>query len=305
VNTIVAGYSTNSDEIGQIYVDLAEDISAREERLREELPIETTAEIHTHLRSVVDDWETGRKSLRTVPVCAVYAHELDRPLGESLKHLLTGLDASVNVLDDIIDTQDLSPQVRIGLTVNAAFSAVLLAEHCPPDERNEIRERLRDYFTALFQIPLVEQRLFATMAAAEDGNRRHQAAKQIYAYRSRDIDAFTNIAAVVTDLNGETEQRLRHDLRTYRARRLLFKDIRDVERDLRDDDMTPVVHLLQHHDTIEDVLDAVTDLYRRFSYSEEGNERYGEILGELETAPDDLHSVLSEAKDHVDADEAL
>ncbi|WP_336134380.1 hypothetical protein [Natronomonas amylolytica] len=301
----MVGDLVNSDEIGQIYATLAEDVAGREERLQEELPIETTAEIHTHLRSVVNDWETGRKSLRTVPVCSAYAHELDRPLGDSLKRLLTGLDASINVLDDIIDTQDLSPRARIGLTVNAGFSAVLLAEHSPPDARNEIRDRLRDYFTALFQIPLVEQRLFASMADTEDEHRRHEAATQIYAYRSRDIDAFADIAAIVTDPNVEAEQRLRRDLRTYRARRLLLKDIRDVERDLRDDDMTPVIYLLQHHETTGDVLDAVTDLYRRFSYSEDGNKRYGETLRELEKVPDDLHSVLSGAKDHVDAAETL
>ncbi|WP_436907471.1 hypothetical protein [Halosimplex marinum] len=297
------GQSINSEEIGQIYADLAKDVSVREERLREELPIETTAEIHTHLHSTVDDWETGRKSLRTAPVCTAYAHELDRPIEESLKKLLAGLDANVNVLDDVIDTRDLSPQLRIGLTVNAAFSAVLLAEHCPSDARDEIRDLLRDYFTALFQIPLVEQRLFASMAAATDEAQRHEAATQIYAYRSRDIDAFTDIAAVVTELNTETKQRLRRDLRTYRARRLLFKDIRDVERDLRDDDTTPVIHLLQHHDTTELVFDAVTDLYHRFSYSEAGSEQYGQILRELETAPDDLHSLLGEAKDHLDAAE--
>lgn len=295
----------NSDEIWQIYGSLAEDVSAREEQLRQELPIETTAEIHSHLRSVVDDWETGRKSLRTVPVCAVYAQELGKPLEEQLKKSLVGLDASVNVLDDIIDTQELPPQARISLTVNAAFSAVLLAEHCPSDSSNEIRERLRDYFTALFQIPLVEQRLFASMTDADDRSQRHQAAKQIYAYRSRDIDAFADIAAVVTNTNTETEQRLRQDLRTYRARRLLFKDIRDVERDLRDEDMTPVIHLLEHHNTTETALDEVTELHRSFSYSEDGHKQYGQILRELETPPNNLSSLLSEAKEYVSADEAL
>ena len=132
---------------------------------------------------------------------------------------------------------------------------MLLAEHSPPDARDKIRDRLRDCVTALFQIPLVEQRLFALMADAADEHQRHKAATQIYVYRSRDIDAFADITALVTELTAESTQRLRHDLRTYRARRLLFKDIRDVERDLRDDDMTPVIHLLKYHDATENVLD--------------------------------------------------
>lgn len=290
-----------SDEIGQLYSDLAEDVSTRERQLREELPIESTAEIHAHLRGVVEDWKNGRKSVRTVPVCEVYRLEIGEPLEESLIQLLTGLDASINVLDDIIDTQELTPQVRIGLTVNAAFSVVLLVENTPPRARDEVGNQLREYFTALFQIPLVEQRLFALMEDAETEDQRQQAAEQIYAYRSRDIDAFADIAAVVSDLDTETKPRVRHDLRTYRARRLLFKDIRDVERDLRDDDMTPVIQLLRHHETTDEIVAAVMDLYRRFSYSEVGNKRYGDRLDELEGEPDDLESVLREAEEHVDA----
>jgi hypothetical protein len=295
------GDPVGSDEIGQHYADLAEDVSARERQLREELPIESTAEIHTHLRGVVNDWESGRKSVRTVPVCKVYTQELGKPLEESLTQLLTGLDASINVLDDIIDTQELTPQVRIGLTVNALFSAVLLAENCPPGTHDEVGNQLREYFTALFQIPLVEQRLFASMEDAGAEDQRQQAAEQIYAYRSRDIDAFADTAAVVTDLDTETKPRVRHDLRTYRARRLLFKDIRDVERDLRDDNMTPVMQLLRHHETTDETVAAVMDLYRRFSYSEAGNERYMDRLYELEGKPDDLESLLTEAEERVDA----
>jgi hypothetical protein len=291
----------DSGEIEQLYADLVEDVSTREKQLREELPIESTAEIHTHLRGVVNDWKSGRKSVRTVSVCEVYTQELDKPLEESLKQLLTGLDASINVLDDIIDTQELTPQIRIGLTVNAAFSAVLLAENCPPETRDEVGNQLREYFTALFQIPLVEQRLFALMKNAETEDQRQEAAEQIYAYRSRDIDAFADIAAVVTDLDTETKSRVRHDLQAYRARRLLFKDISDVERDLRDDDMTPVIQLLQHHETTDELVAAVMDLYHRFSYSETGHERYGDQLYELEGKPDELESLLNEAEERVNA----
>lgn len=294
-----------SDEIGQLYADLAEDVLTREQGLREDLPIESTAEVHTHLRELVKDWKSGRKSVRTLPVCEVYTRELGKPLEESLKELLTGLDASINVLDDIIDTQELTPEARIGLTVNAAFSAVLLAENCPSGVRDKVGNQLRDYFTALFQIPLVEQRLFASMENVETEDQRRQAAEQTYAYRSRDIDAFADIAAVVTDLDSETKPRVRHDLRTYRARRLLFKDIHDVERDLRDDDMTPVIQLLRHHETTDEIIAAVMDLYRRFSYSKAGNERYGNRLNELEGKPDDLDSLLSDAEDRVDAAEAV
>ena len=94
---------------------------------------------------------------------------------------------------------------------------------------------------------------------------------------------------------------MRHDLQAYRARRLLFKDISDVERDLRDDDMTPVIQLLQHHETTDELVAAVMDLYHRFSYSETGHERYGDQLYELEGKPDELESLLTEAEERVNA----
>lgn len=283
------------DSIHHVYAALANDIQTREQELRDDLPVETTANIHAHLRGVVADWDANRKSLRTVPVCHAYARQLDTPLEDSIKRLLTGLDASVNALDDIIDTKDLAMRDRIALTVNVAFSSVLIAENCPTDTREAIRDLLREYFTALFQIPLVEQDLFTTMKDATTAEQRQRAAEQIYAYRARDIDAFAGIPAITANLDAETERQLLRDLRTYRARRLLFKDIYDVERDIADDDVTPVIHLLRQYESIGDVADAVEGLYLRFSYSEGGDVQYGGILRELERPPDDLRSLLQNA----------
>lgn len=297
----MVGRSIESGEIEQLYADLAEDVSTREKQLRKNFQLNRP---QRSIRTYVGSSTTGRADENpsgAVSVCEVYTQELGKPLEGSLKQLLTGLDASINVLDDIIDTQELTPQTRISLTVNAAFSAVLLAENCPPETRDEVGNQLRGYFTALFQIPLVEQRLFALMENAETKDQRQQVAEQIDAYRSRDIDAFADIAAVITDLDTETKSRVRHDLQAYRARRLLFKDISDVERDLRDDDMTPVIQLLQHHETTDELVAAVMDLYHRFSYSETGHERYGDRLYELEGKPDELESLLIEAEERVNA----
>ncbi|MWV40007.1 hypothetical protein [Natrialba sp. INN-245] len=295
----------SSNEITQIYVDLVEDIRIREGEIQEELPVDTTAEIHTHLTEIVEDWETGRKSLRTIPVCNAYARQLEGPIDDSLKRLLTGLDASVNVLDDIIDTRELSPETRIALTTNVAFSSVLLAENCPSDRRNELAEELRDYFTILFQIPLVEQQLCSSLAQSNDQSEQRRAAEQMYAYRSRDIDGFVRISAKFYDLDPKEMQQLLHDLRAYRCRHLLFKDIRDVKRDLVDEDLTPIIQLLQCHESIDDITNVIDDLYLRFTYSKKGDDIYGDILREFENQPDDIHSTLRELKAEVSSENGL
>jgi hypothetical protein len=213
--------------------------------------------------------------------------------------LLTGLDATVNTLDDAIDTKELSVETRISLTVNAAFSAVLMIENCPRGSRTEIRDVLTEYFTALFQIPLVERQLFQSMQDATTKRERQTAAQHIYAYCARDIDAFARLSAVVHEISSETEQQILQDLRTYRARRLLFKDIRDVERDLVDEDMTPIIQFIRHHDSVAPVEEAIEKLYGSFSYTDSGEAYYGDVLRELEDAPDNLRLTLAENQDLV------
>lgn len=262
----------------RIYENLVGDVSHWEEALRDALPVDTTAELPSHLHSIVDDWKTGRKSLRTVAAINAYAREIgDSPEG-SIVRTLTGLDATFNVLDDVIDTQNLTTETRIRLTVNAAFSSVLIAENLPPEARGEIGSLMREYFTALFQIPLVESRLFDEMKTAESDSNRVAAAVKVYSYRARDIDAFAQIPAFVGGLQSETRRRSLQDLRTYRARRLLFKDIHDVPRDLADDDMTPIVHLLRSPQGVDEIADIVERIYVKFQYTSQGNQQYGSLM---------------------------
>lgn len=282
------------DEIYQKYLETADDVSSREGNLRGELPIDATADIHTGLREAVDDWRTGRKSIRALPACNVYNQELDISLSESVVEFLVSLDVQVNVFDDIIDTQDLSVESKIGLTVNAAFSAVQAIESCPREKQEEVGNLLRDYFTALFQIPLVERKLFKEVESVESRKECLDLTRRIYEYRARDIDAFAQIPATILEVRSQRKDRILQDLRTYRAKRLLFKDIRDIERDLEDDDITPIIHFLRRHESIERTVETIEDLYGRFEYTDKGFRRYGDILQALEDQPEDLCSYLLE-----------
>ncbi|QSG07130.1 hypothetical protein [Halapricum desulfuricans] len=291
----MVGLPVKEQKIQGLYRDLINDISIREENLRDALPVEATAELPAHLRSTETDWESGRKSLRTVPAVNAYTCELEQTVEDAVLRMLTGLDANVNVLDDVIDSQTLTAETRIRLTVNAAFSSVLITENLPTGRQDEAGDLLRDYFTALFQIPLVEQRLFNEMEDAENDSARVTAGVQIYSYRSRDIDAFARLPALVAEVTPATKRRLVQDLRTYRARRLLFKDIHDVPRDMSDNDMTPVIHLLQHHQSVDETVDAVERIYAAFEYSTQGTQQYSSLLKELEGVPPNLRALLQEA----------
>lgn len=295
----MATLPVSQQEVRRIYSDLADEVSRREDRLGEELPVDTTADIPSKLRDAVTNWQTGRKSLRTVPACNAFARQCTEPVPEAIKELLTGLDAIINVLDDIIDTRNLSTQAKVALTLNAAFSSVLMVENCPAEARVDINDILLDYFTAVFQIPLVERELFDDIRNASSPRLQQNAAESFYAYRSRDIDAFARIPATMMDVDPAAQERILEDLRTYRGRRLLFKDITDVERDIADGDTTPVIYFLQTYDRTEDVVEAIEDLHARFTYSDRGWRNYGTILEDLEDPPEDLHSVIRRTQDAI------
>ena len=279
-------------EVRGIYMDLADDVANRERRLGEELPVGRTFDIPARLLDAVDNWETGRKSLRTVPACNVYARHCDDVVPQPVIRTMTGLDAVINMLDDIIDTKGLTTETKVALTLNVAFSTVLMVEGCPPAAKQEVNDNLLEYFTAVFQIPLVERKLFTRMKGATTKEDRLAAAESFYAYRARDIDAFARIPAAVMDVDDEERSQLLSDLRTYRARRLMFKDIHDVERDIADGDTNPLIHLLRTADGTQDVVSDIEDLYARFTYSDAGQRIYGDILQELEDPPANLHSVI-------------
>lgn len=289
-------FPIESETLHAIYLELAEEVLEREDVLEDVLPLSSSADIASDLSGVVERWSDARKSLRTYPTANVFSREIADSLDQSILKLLVGLDAQVNVLDDIIDTAALGTQRRVALTANAAFSSSLILEHAPPPHRQEIASVLREYFTSLFQIPLVEERLFETIRDTDEANTRRDAGVDIYTYRARDIDAFANILAIATDVGEQSKQRLLSDLRVYRARRLLYKDISDVPRDVADTDMTPIIALLESDASIERIETEIEQMYQQFGYTTTGHERYGDILETLESEPDDVTDLLRERR---------
>lgn len=295
----LSGLPVDPQDIHRIYRELADEVTTREQVLANELPVDTPANVATYLKEVVTDWQSGRKSLRNVPVLTVYHTYLDGTVSEGLTRLLTGLDALINVLDDFVDTPNAPTEMRIRFAFNAAIAPTLLWQHAPPNHVAELGDLLMQYLVEIFQIPLVERELLAQFQTADSRPERLRTAHALYAYRACDIAAFARIPAIVHDVDAETTEQLVADLCAFRARQLLFKDIHDVERDLHDDDETPVLWLLTHESEVAEIESFVTDLYGGFPYSEAGREAYGEQLGVLEGRPEDLEQLLTEQRDEI------
>jgi hypothetical protein len=262
-----------------LYEELIEDVAERERDLQENDPaIEEVTGVSSLLERPPETWENEQKSLRTAPSVFVYeqtGHEVD----EQTKELLTGLDASINVLDDIIDTKDLGKRERVELTANAAFSGMMSFSNTPDEYRDEVQDMVTQYLTELFQIPMVEQEEIGKIRGAEDVNEAVGPSKDSYSYRARDIDAFARIPSLFND--KEYPNSLTEDLRSFRAKELIIKDIHDVARDLEDNDITPVIELMNKAESKQEAYNAVEDLIESFEYSTEGGEQYGDQLDQM------------------------
>jgi hypothetical protein len=262
----------------EIYGELVEDVREREQELQENDLETEAAGVAGLLERPVETWEDNEKSLRTAPVIVAY-EESGHGVQQSAREMLTGLDASINVLDDIIDTQDLGKQEKVELTANAAFSGMLAFGSTPEQYQDEVRGVVTQYLTELFQIPMVEERELGRVRGSDSVEDALDPSCSSYGYRARDIDAFSQIPSVMNGI--EYPNSLTEDLRSFRAKELVLKDVHDVPRDLEDGDITPVIEIMDMADSEEEAYQAVRNLVDSFEYTQEGEQTYGEQLDQM------------------------
>jgi len=261
--------------------------------------------VHTSLERPLQSWETGRKSFRTCPVLQVYEAVRDDPISDAVKRTLTGLNATINVLDDIIDTRNLEKPDKIKLTANVAFAGMLAFTNIPASQRDRVVDTIIQYLTELFQIPLVEARSLTAIQEATSIDEIVQASSTCYAYRSRDINAFATLSGILHGMDDELLSQLADDLRVYRAHELIFKDITDIQVDLRDGDPTPIIAIIEHSSHPRKVEHFITRIYDQFEYSNVSRDIYRQELRSLEREPDDLTEQIAEQMDIVGQHESI
>lgn len=263
----------------EIYTELVEDVRQREQELQEnDLSDREVTGVSRLLERPPETWENDQKSLRTAPSVFVY-EESGHDVDESTRELLTGLDASINVLDDIIDTQDLGKREKVQLTANAAFSGMLSFTNTPDEYRDEVQDVVTQYLTELFQIPMVEEEEIDNIRQSESVEGAIEPSRTSYSYRARDIDAFAQIPSLLND--KEYPNQLTQDLQSFRAKELIIKDVHDVARDLQDNDITPIIELMNKADSKQEAYSAVEQLIGSFEYSDQGEQEYGGDLDQM------------------------
>jgi len=274
------------------YETFVETVRRRESDLPAALPLQNPYPVHKPMQQLAERWRTGEKSLWTLPVVNVYHRVLEETVPDAILRGLVGLDATISTLDDIIDTPHLSTAEKVDLCIIAAFANAYAFGQLPAEHQDDIVDTYLDYLTMLFQIPRVEHRLLKQFRAADTKTERKTVGHDFYRYRGKAITVFAELPALLLDLSEDVTRQVVSDLEQLRARQLIFKDLTDMERDVQDHDPTPILILLQHHDTPAQIAAFIRGLADQFTYSAAGKKQYRDVLHMLEHRPEDLRQVI-------------
>ena len=234
-------------------------------------------------------WESGAKPSRAAAGLLVTDPHLSQSERRLVEPILVGLDVLIAMLDESIDTRAGSDHGRLDLAVNIAFGSLLSFSTIPDRLTEPVVDQLQRYFVTVAKIPVVEHRVQKRLATVESPAAGMDLVRSCYAYRAWDISAFGQIPALVAGLGDDTAGRLVSDLRAYRARYLLFDDVRDVQEDVEHGTETPVVWLLRTCDSPAAVERRLFEIYRTFTYVDTDR---GALLGGLEREPPTLSEDL-------------
>lgn len=275
-----------AEHVGDIYRSFADEVEAVEAEI--ESPIDELSAVGDALRKSAENIAAEHRTARTTAAINAYHRIVDRPIPEPIISSLTGLDVVINAADDVIDVRPLTDDRRFECCSNLLFGHVLLIDELGFSD--ELAGVLVEYYTALAQVPIVERRLQQRLERATERTTELALARRVYEYDSVDIEAFAKIPGIELELDPEHVADVVDDLRTFRARHLLFEDIRHVERTANHGDTNPAMYFLRTRspDASAQCLRAVAS---SFTYADDAAE-YVDRLRILERRPESLEDVI-------------
>lgn len=280
---------TDEGEIEKIIQEYAEKIGKREEYL--EGKVKEILGLEEILKRPIEDLKSGRKSSRVIPALVAF-ERYSGEIPESLKRTLIGFDIYIDALDDVVDTKNTDKLKRVEQTARMSHSLPLIIGGLGNLNLNKVNDGLAQYLTNLFQIPGVEKDSIEKIKKSNSHEEKIKHSKYCYDFRSKVMDGFGIIPATYFELNPKETNNILNDLRTYRARHLLFKDIEDAERDIEDEDTKPILEITKEDPNPEKTIEK---LYNSFGYSPQSEETYKKDLIKLEGKPKNLDEEIEKA----------
>lgn len=288
-----SGPWTDRERVGERLEEIISDAREREEYLIEnELPGDSIG-LPDIISGITDDWDSDRKSVRTVPVANSYEALENEPAPDEMLDILVGLDIYINSQDDAIDEESQSKYDRAVKSARSSHAIPMLIPEDGEVSARKIAGTLQRYFHDLYQIPQIEGEVIENLENGEDvvDNVFREAA-----YRGNGISGFSGIAMHYSNADADEKQQFVEDSIAFRGKELLYKDIHDVGRDLQDGDETPMIWLLRNYN-VPEARNMLEEAFDRFEY--EGGGPHVDVFRQYEPDLDRLEKDLRMARDTV------
>jgi hypothetical protein len=201
--------------------------------------------------NIAKKWLSGKKHLRTY-----FVRMAIKPYPKNMINLSISLDATINILDDLLD-ENLESEVKALYVLELIRS---LAVTHNQDYNKKISKKIEHYFNKIISIAILENVYRQKLEKEEEFKKIVESSTQIYSCRSLDMDIYVELA-----LTGK--KKLKHkDIikisRVFRAITLIKKDLEDLEHD-KEQGIETVVSIAHRKGILTKLVLELVRTYRR------------------------------------------
>ncbi|MEW6328743.1 MAG: hypothetical protein AB1468_01365, partial [Candidatus Micrarchaeota archaeon] len=243
-----------SEELYTLYEKSIENNLKYLMKLEKELTHETNMNsAFSHLlslssKNLANKWRSGAKYLRTR-----YAKQAIPNYPDDVLMLLISVDASVNLLEDILD-ETLSKEQK-GLYLVELIRVLSMQNSFNLSKK--LQKIISDYFNKIIFIAGSENFLYPQILNEKDESKLFELCTASYSCRSLDMDIFVELPLTK---NKHTKQEINSALiaaRSFRVINLAKKDIADLPHDLQFNTTTPIMVMKQRNLPVKNFIDAL------------------------------------------------
>lgn len=226
--------------------------------------------INSGIENLIQKWRSGRKILRTN-----VAKEIIDDYPEKILRSSIIIDASINLLDDLFDEKMDKQEKGLYIIELLRINAILLNEGLNVQQQ----KYLSMYYNKLLCIAIPEFIYKEKIMNSDYIDDVIRMTMQCYDCKSMDMDIFLELPLSEMDKTSDEIQSTVDMGRIHRALVLMKKDIQDIDHDVSNDTITPMVILHQRDDFKKTVLTIIDEYLSRTGRLREA--LYHEKLNEL------------------------
>ena len=190
--------------------------------------------VNMSMENMIKKWKNNKKILRTELIYNIIPDYPEEILNKSIL-----IDVIVNILDDIYDEKLNKEETTSNIFELLRAMAIINKENFSEFEKN----LMFDYFNKILCIAIIELLCIDKIKNTNNLSEKIEFAIDCYNCRSTDIDIFLELPLYELKIKKMEVKKLIKLGNIYRAISIISKDITDMENDLKNETITPIIIL--------------------------------------------------------------